>query len=223
MTADHRPTALRISIAVAATAATVTLAVTPTGVAQAQGGDPRVLVHNTPADIPADVCGFPIHIDVIDDREYWVQQTDSPDGSTTMRVTGTLKNRLTNLNTGASIDYDNGGPGMFTMYLDGHVIFDCQGHSMALDQGGASSATGPTRIQADQRRPRTGHRGRGRRHPRALHERRGPRRLRPALLAEPRVWPAMFVCTPPVDWELPVWAPHNPAGCLVVPTARAAR
>ncbi len=131
MTADHRPTALRISIAVAATAATVTLAVTPTGVAQAQGGDPRVLVHNTPADIPADVCGFPIHIDVIDDREYWVQQTDSPDGSTTMRVTGTLKNRLTNLNTGASIDYDNGGPGMFTMYLDGHVIFDFQGHSMA--------------------------------------------------------------------------------------------
>jgi hypothetical protein len=81
--------------------------------------------------MPPDVCGFPIHIDVIDDREYWVQRTDNPDGSTTTRVSGTLKNRLTNLNTGASIDYNNGGPGTFTMYPDGHITFDFQGHSMA--------------------------------------------------------------------------------------------
>ena len=128
MTTNASPTALRFGLGIATIAALITAT---TGVAQAQGGDPRLPVGNTPADIPADVCGFPVHIGVIDDREYRVQQTDNPDGSTTTRVTGTLKNRLTNMNTGSSIDYNNGGPGTFTVYPDGRTTFDFQGHSMA--------------------------------------------------------------------------------------------
>jgi hypothetical protein len=128
VTSDQPLAALRIGLGIAAITALITAT---TGVAQAQGGDPRLPVGNIPADIPADVCGFPIHIGVIDDREYRLQRTDNPDGSTTTRVTGTLKNRLTNMNTGTSIDYNNGGPGMFTVYPDGRTIFDFQGHSMA--------------------------------------------------------------------------------------------
>jgi hypothetical protein len=124
----RRPLALRIGLAIAAT---ITLITAPAGVAQAKGGDHPVPVNNVPADIPADVCGFPIHIGVIFDREYWVKRTDNPDGSTTSWVAGPLWNRLTNLNTGASIAYDNGGPGSFTTYPDGHATFDFQGHSMA--------------------------------------------------------------------------------------------
>lgn len=122
------PTALRIGLGIVTAAALFT---TAAGTARAQGGGPRLPVGNTPADIPADVCGFPIHIGVIEDREYIVEQTDNPDGSTTTRVTGTLRNRLTNLNTGTSIEYDNGGPGTFTVHPDGRTTFDFQGHSMA--------------------------------------------------------------------------------------------
>jgi hypothetical protein len=102
-----------------------------TGSAQAATGHHREPVHNVPADIPADVCGFPIHIGVIEDREYVVSRITNPDGSVSTRVAGPLINSLTNLNTGATIAYDNGGPGTITTYPDGHATLDFGGHSMA--------------------------------------------------------------------------------------------
>lgn len=128
MTAKQSSIALRIGLGLAAI---TTLITTTTGVAQAGGGDPRIPVGNTPGDIPADVCGFPIHISAVEDREYVVQRTENPDGSISTRVTGSLTNRLTNLNTGAFIDFDNGGPGTFTIYPDNHSTLDFQGNSMA--------------------------------------------------------------------------------------------
>lgn len=119
--------ARRIGLGIAAITVLIT---TTSGMAYAQGSNHRFPLNNKPADIPADVCGFPIHIGVVDDREYSVQQTDNPDGSTTMRVGGTLINSLTNMDTGATINYDNGGPGEFTFYTDGHFTLDFQGHSM---------------------------------------------------------------------------------------------
>src|SRR5882757_5488968 len=102
------------------------------GPAQATGDHHhRVPVGNTPADIPADVCGFPVHIGIVEDREYIVSRTEHADGSISTRVAGPLVNSLTNLNTGASIVYDNGGPGTITTYPDGHATLDFQGHSMA--------------------------------------------------------------------------------------------
>ena len=68
---------------------------------------------------------------MIEDREYVVHRTENADGSITTRVTGRLVNRLTNLDTGASIDYDNGGPGTFTTYPDSHSTLDFQGHALA--------------------------------------------------------------------------------------------
>ena len=128
MKRKQAPLALRIGLGLAVI---TTLITTATGMAQAGSGDPRVPVGNTPGDIPADVCGFPIHISAIEDREYVVQQTENADGSITTRVTGRLINRLTNLNTGVSIDYDNGGPGTFTVYPDSHSTLDFEGNSMA--------------------------------------------------------------------------------------------
>jgi hypothetical protein len=102
------------------------------GPAQATGDHHhRVPVGNTPADIPADVCGFPVHIGIVEDREYIVSRTEHADGSISTRVAGPLVNSLTNLDTGASIVYDNGGPGTITTYPDGHATLDFQGHSMA--------------------------------------------------------------------------------------------
>ncbi|MFD7154652.1 hypothetical protein ACFV9C_08645 [Kribbella sp. NPDC059898] len=108
-----------------------TLIALTTGSAQAAGGRHRVPVGNTPADIPADVCGFPVHIGVVEDREYVVHRTVNADGSISTRVAGPLVNSLTNLDTGATITYDNGGPGTITTYPDGHATLDFQGHSMA--------------------------------------------------------------------------------------------
>lgn len=108
-----------------------TLVAGATGPAQAAGGHHRVPVHNVPADIPADVCGFAVHIGVIEDREYIVRRTVNADGSISTRVAGPLVNSLTNLDTGKSIAYDNGGPGTITTYPDGHATLDFQGHSMA--------------------------------------------------------------------------------------------
>lgn len=99
--------------------------------AQADGAHHRVPVGNVPADIPADVCGFPIHIGIIEDHEYVVRRTVHADGSISTRVAGPLVNSLTNLDTGATIAYDNGGPGTITTYPDGHATLDFSGHSMA--------------------------------------------------------------------------------------------
>ncbi|TDW15082.1 hypothetical protein [Kribbella kalugense] len=108
--------------------ALITVAAAP---AQAAGDHHRVPVGNTPADIPADVCGFPVHIGIVEDREYVVSRIENADGSISTRVAGPLVNSLTNLDTGASIVYDNGGPGTITTYPDGHATLDFQGHSMA--------------------------------------------------------------------------------------------
>lgn len=113
-----------------------------TSSAQAAGGGDREPVHNVPADIPADVCGFPIHIGVIEDREYVVSRTTNADGSISTRVAGPLVNSLTNLNTGATIAYDNGGPGTITTYPDGHATLDFGGHSMAWIRAAYQSRLG---------------------------------------------------------------------------------
>lgn len=118
----------RPALSLGLVAALIAVAISP---AQASGGHHRVPVHNVPADIPADVCGFPIHIGVIEDQEYVVRRTVSADGSVSTQVAGPLVNSLTNLDTGASIAYDNGGPGTITSYPDGHSALDFQGHSMA--------------------------------------------------------------------------------------------
>lgn len=127
MITHHHSLPIRTGRVIAAAAA---LMLTTTGVADAHGNSHRVPVHNTPIDLPADVCGFPVHLGVIYDRE-WVEQTDNPDGTTTFRVSGPLINSLTNLNTGKTISFDNGGPGTVIRYPDGHVTFDFKGHSMA--------------------------------------------------------------------------------------------
>ena len=126
MTTKQAATALCLVLAALTTLITAT-----TSVARAGGADPRIPVGNTSGEIPADVCGFPIHISAIADREYVVQRRENLDGSITTRVTGSLTNRLTNLDTGASIDYDNGGPGTFTVYPDNHASLDFQGKSIA--------------------------------------------------------------------------------------------
>jgi hypothetical protein len=111
-------------------------------VAADANASPRIPVENQPFDIPAQYCGFPIHVGVLDDNEYYVHSTNNPDGSSTLRVTGRLINSLTNENTGKTITYDNSGPGWITLYPDGSDHADVQGHSFGLASPASQLALG---------------------------------------------------------------------------------
>ena len=103
------------------------LAGTASAYADPPGGH-RIPVNNVPYDIPADACGFPVHVGVVDNREYVVKQSTNPDGSISIRVTGELILSITNTDTGASADVNASGPGSLTVYPDGSESLDAQGH-----------------------------------------------------------------------------------------------
>jgi hypothetical protein len=63
----------------------------------------RVPVGNAPLDIPAEDCRFPIHVEVVDDSDYYVFLQTYLDGSVTLCVTGRLVDTFTNLSTGKTI------------------------------------------------------------------------------------------------------------------------
>lgn len=92
----------------------------------------RTPVGNQPFDVPADVCGFPVHVGILDDNEYYVQSQSNADGSTTQRVTGHLVVSLTNESTGKTITENVSGPGTFTVYPDGSGRFEAQGVSFGV-------------------------------------------------------------------------------------------
>jgi hypothetical protein len=61
-------------------------------------------------DLPAALCGFPVHVDTLVDREY-ATITVLPDGSTMYDVTGSVFSTVSNMNTGEAITINSGGPG----------------------------------------------------------------------------------------------------------------
>lgn len=70
----------------------------------------RVYLPATPFDIPDNVCGFTVHVDIPVDRQYGTFST-LPDGSTVVKITGSLVWTLTNTETGTSVTVNASGPG----------------------------------------------------------------------------------------------------------------
>jgi hypothetical protein len=105
-------------------------------------GAVRVPVGNQPFDLdPAD-CGFPIHVDVVRDNEYFIHITTLADGTVVLQATGSLVLRFTNTDTGTSIVENVGGPGTLTFGADGSFSFDGQGHSAVFLDPASQATTG---------------------------------------------------------------------------------
>ena len=112
----------------------------------AVAADHRIPLGNTPSDIPAEDCGFPIHVDVVQDREYIVKTRDNPDGSSSLRVTGKLILRFTKTDSGDSIVRNVGGPGSVTFSDDG-AVFESEGRSVGFYSPAEQATAGVPGLQ----------------------------------------------------------------------------
>jgi hypothetical protein len=101
----------------AASAAAVVLA----GGGSAVADRPQIAVNNTSSDLPASYCGFPVHVGVVADNEYYIHQTQEPDGSVVLLVTGKLFMGVENTTTGRTIEVNASGPGRDVFYPDGSI------------------------------------------------------------------------------------------------------
>ena len=70
----------------------------------------RIFMPFDPVDLPASVCGFPVHIDGTVIREY-AKVSTLPDDSTVFEFTGSLFSTVTNTNTEKAITVNASGPG----------------------------------------------------------------------------------------------------------------
>jgi len=99
-----------------------------TGVATPGGDSPhRVPVNATPFDLGPGVCGFPIHVGVVADNEYFTHQETLPDGTLIQQINGRLVLSFTNTDTGKTIVKNVSGPGVFTTFPDGSFLQDTTG------------------------------------------------------------------------------------------------
>jgi hypothetical protein len=99
-----------------------------TAVATPGGDSPhRVPVNNVPFDLPATLCGFPIHVGIVADKEYFTHQETLADGTLIQQVNGKVVVSFTNTNTGKTIVENLSGPGVFYTYPDGSFLSDVTG------------------------------------------------------------------------------------------------
>jgi hypothetical protein len=100
-------------------------------------GDPgngavRSKVLTPPAVLNANRCGFPIHAVPLTSNAYVIHQTNLPDGTVILRVTGNEVWSFTNMNTGKTIVKNTspaGSPTTVTISPDGTQVIDAQGGS----------------------------------------------------------------------------------------------
>lgn len=80
-------------------------------------------------------CEFPIHVDVLVNRETIKTWTD-PDGNLVRDIiTGSLWIRIVNESTGASVDLNVGGPGRDVYAPGGSLIQYFHGHGLPIFDG----------------------------------------------------------------------------------------
>lgn len=83
-----------------------------------------------PLDLDETFCAFPVHIEILVNREYG-KTSEAADGSTVIHVTGRLVVEVANVDTGASITVNAGGPGTLMYSPDGTtLIFHFLGRSL---------------------------------------------------------------------------------------------
>ena len=107
-------------------------------------GAVRVPVGNAPFDLDASVCGFPIHVGVVADKEYVIHDTTLADGTEVVQITGKLFLSFTNVDTGKTIVENVSGPGTETFPPDGSFVFHGLGNGVFIfDQSSQASIGEP--------------------------------------------------------------------------------
>lgn len=115
----------------------------------------HVYLAPSPFFLDATYCGFPVHVDVLVDREYATSST-TPDGDTVLHITGSLRYRLTSPTR--SIDLNASGPADVIFGIDDSVTIVGRGTGLqpftpdqAADTGmpGLALFTGLTILRFD--------------------------------------------------------------------------
>jgi hypothetical protein len=65
-----------------------------------------------------------------DFNQYIIRQTTSPDGTTTLKITGRARATVTNPDTGESVSYNISGPGTAVFYPNGAFSLDVAGPNL---------------------------------------------------------------------------------------------
>jgi hypothetical protein len=97
----------------------------------------RVYLPASPFDIAPDVCGFTVHVDVPVARQYG-KFSEAEDGSTVVKITGSLVWALTNVTNGNSITLNASGPGTIIFPIDTTLaVVDASGLNLVYVTNGA--------------------------------------------------------------------------------------
>jgi hypothetical protein len=124
-------------LAVVAAAAFASLLIAGSSPAWANSDPHRVFLPSSPFDIPSNVCGFTVHVDIPVDRQYGTFST-APDGSTILKITGSLVWALTNVENGKTITLNASGPGVITFPIATTLaVVDGQGLNIVYVTNGA--------------------------------------------------------------------------------------
>jgi hypothetical protein len=87
----------------------------------------RQFLPSSPFDIPSNVCGFTVHVEIPVDRQYGTFST-TEDGSTVLKITGSLVWQLTNTTNGNTTTVNASGPGTIVFPINTPLaVVDGQG------------------------------------------------------------------------------------------------
>jgi hypothetical protein len=90
-------------------------------------------------------CTFDVDVQILANNELITTFSDGR-----QLITGALFVRLTNVETGKSIDLNISGPGFITPHEDGSVTFELSGRSLVFDVGFLQLTSGPVILEIDE-------------------------------------------------------------------------
>jgi hypothetical protein len=92
---------------------------------------PHVPVPTPDPVVLAGYCdGFTAVVTFTEMNQYIIKETTAPDGTTTLKITGHARARVTNQSTGQSVSYNISGPGTVVIYPDGAFSIDAHGPNL---------------------------------------------------------------------------------------------
>ena len=116
--------------------ATLTLVVLASPVAAAKPSrDPLVIPPEFLVFPAGTACAFPVHAEILLNREYIKTWTDADGNPIRDQINGSLRVRLVNDLTGAFVDLNVGGPGRDLYHGDGTMTVLFLGHALPIFEG----------------------------------------------------------------------------------------
>jgi hypothetical protein len=143
---------MRRSISILAALAAIAVLAAPVAAARPE----RVFLEAETFELPAGTsCEFTLRVEFLANKEFGLFFPVASDGSQQVIVTGHLVQRITNVETGASIDVNVSGPGKTISQEDGSAVVHGKGRSTLflfptdVDGPAAWLASGPLDFAID--------------------------------------------------------------------------